>query len=176
MKKIVLMLIIFLIKPVFAEFEVHFTPSSACEDSIVRLIKTSQKTIDIAVYAINNNKIVSALKEAHNRGVHLRILTDRLQASSKSSKVLDLYRYGISIKVNSRFKIEHNKFAIFDGMRVSTGSFNWTNPASEKNSENCLFVMQDKKIVANYEQRFNELWKLNSDVKSNNWFERKLMK
>ena len=174
MKKIVLMLIIFLIKPVCAEMEVYFTPSSACEDSIVSLIKQSQKTIDIAVYSINNDQIVSALKEAHNRGVSLRILTDRLQASSKNSKVLDLYQYGINIKVNSKYKIEHNKFAVFDGFTVSTGSFNWTNPASQKNSENCLFVTRDIKTVVAYAQRFNELWGLNSDIKSHNWFERKL--
>ncbi|MBP5615256.1 MAG: phospholipase D family protein [Alphaproteobacteria bacterium] len=174
MKKIFLIFAMLLIKPVSAELEVHFTPSSECEDSIVHLIKTSQKTIDVAIYSINNDQIVSALKEAHNRGVYLRILTDRMQAASKSSKVLDLYQFGINIKVNSKFRIEHNKFAVFDAAKVSTGSFNWTNPASKKNSENCLFVTENPKVIVMYENRFNELWKLNSDIKSDNWFERKL--
>lgn len=174
MKKIILFICLFFYQTAFATVEVHFTPSTECEDSIIDLIENAQKTIDVAVYSINNNQIISALKKAHKRGVKLRILTDKLQASSKSSKVLDLYKFGIHIKVNSRYKIEHNKFAVFDGTKVSTGSFNWTNPASEKNSENCLFVMRDKKVVATYEKRFNELWNLNSDKKSNHWFERKL--
>lgn len=174
MKKIFLTIFLLFTTPAFAELEVYFTPSRTCEDSIVNLIRLSQKTVDAAVYSINNDQIVSALKEAHNRGVHLRILTDKLQAGSKSSKVLDLYRYGINIKVNTKFKIEHNKFAVFDGTKLSTGSFNWTNPASEKNSENCLFITKDEQVVASYEKRFNELWNLNSDIKSDNWFERKL--
>lgn len=173
MKKIFWFVIFLFCMPAGAKVEVHFTPSSACEDSIVSLIGSANKTIDAAVYSINNNEIVRALKEAHQRGVKLRILTDKTQAGLKSSKVLDLYRYGINIKVNSSFKIEHNKFAIFDGQKVSTGSFNWTNPASQKNSENCLFVAHDSKTVARYAKRFNELWALNSDIKSHDWFERK---
>lgn len=173
MKKILLLIIIFFCLPVYAKVKVHFTPSLECENSIVGLINTSNKTIDIAVYSINNNQIVEALKKAHGRGIKLRILTDKLQASSKHSKVLDLYEYGINIRVNSKHKIEHNKFAVFDGKKVSTGSFNWTNSASNNNSENCLFVTQDKKTIDAYKKRFNELWKLNTSKKSKRWFNRK---
>jgi len=174
MKKTFLIIGMLLSFPAFAKVEVHFTPSKACEESIIDLINNSNKTIDAAVYSINNTHIVSALKKAHNRGVRLRILTDKLQASSKSSKVLDLYEFGINIKVNSKFKIEHNKFAIFDHSSVSTGSFNWTNPASAKNSENCVFLIKDKHTVNAYQQRFENLWLINSKTKSDNWFERKL--
>ena len=174
MKKIFLLIVVFVCFPVYAKVEVHFTPSTRCEDSIVGLINSSGKTIDIAVYSINNNQIVNALKNAHNRGVKLRILTDKLQASSKYSKVLDLYLYGIDVKVNSKYKIEHNKFAIFDGNKISTGSFNWTESASQKNSENCVFVKRDKQTINSYKKRFEELWQLNSYNKSEKWFERKI--
>lgn len=84
-----------------------------------------------------------------------------------------MYEYGINIRVNSKHKIEHNKFAVFDGKKVSTGSFNWTNSASNKNSENCIFVTQDKKTIDAYKKRFNELWRLNTGKKSRRWFNRK---
>lgn len=87
--------------------------------------------------------------------------------------MLDLYREGINIRVNNRHKIEHNKFAIFDGNKVSTGSFNWTNLASEKNSENCLLISREQKTVAAYKKRFEELWRLNDRAKSESWFDRK---
>ena len=90
MKKIFVLIIIFFCLPVYAKVKVHFTPSLECENSIVGLINNSKKTIDIAVYSINNNQIVEALKKAHGRGIKLRILTDKLQASSKHSKVFDL--------------------------------------------------------------------------------------
>ncbi len=152
-----------------AEIMVAFTPSENCENQIVQLINSSQKSIDAAVYAINNSKIVAALKSAHDRRVNLRILTDKLQAAQKSSAVQELFQYGVNIKVNSRYKIEHNKFAVFDNRVLVTGSYNWTNAASRKNSENCLFIRQNKNVIKKYRQRFDELWQANAQNKSDNW-------
>ena len=175
MKKIlfVIALIIFICLPCSAKVDVRFTPSTDCEDYIIKYINASEKTIDIAVYSINNDKIVAALKRAYDRGIKLRILTDRLQASAKSSKVIDLYKYGVNIRVNSKHKIEHNKFAIYDGKAASTGSFNWTNPATDKNSENCVFLVRDKNAVNKYYHRFEQLWSMNTKQKSDNWFKKK---
>lgn len=154
------------------QLQVYFSPSSRCENKIVDLIANTEENIDAAVYAINNDEIVKALKKAHDRGVKIRILTDRLQASNKSSKVRDLYNYGINIRVHSRFKIEHNKFAVFDGKIASSGSYNWTNPASDKNSENCIFFIRNSHAVQEFQSRFNYLWRINTKTKSDLWFER----
>ena len=176
MKKImcVIIVFVFICYPCFAEVDVKFTPSTECEDAIINYINSSKETIDIAVYSINNDKIVDALKNAYDRGIMLRILTDRLQASAKSSKVIDLYRYGINIRVNTKHKIEHNKFAVYDQKVASTGSFNWTNPASNKNSENCVFIIRNKSAVKEYANRFEYLWMLNTKKNSNKWFQQKI--
>lgn len=163
-------LLVFLSSPAIAVEYVFFSPSSQCEDEIIRLINQSRDKIDIAVYAINNDNIVAALKQAFSRGVKIRILTDRLQASNKSSKARELYTLGFDIKVNSKYKIEHNKFAIFDDKYVSGGSYNWTNPASRQNSENCIFFKDNQPIVEAYRNRFEYLWQINTQEKSDQWF------
>lgn len=175
MKRIVYIVVIMILltSVALAEVKVAFTPSMDCENMIIEQIERAKHSITVAVYSINNINIVKALEKAHNRGLDLKILTDRLQASGKSSKVIDLYEYGINIRVHSKNKIEHNKFAIFDGEVVSTGSYNWTNPASSKNSENCLFLEQDRKAVAEYKNRFEELWLMNTEEKSDRWFGKK---
>ena len=175
MKKIVclIFLLFMYVGSTCAKVEVSFTPSKSCENSIVSLINKSRYKIDIAVYSINNDQIVRALKKAHDRGVKIRILTDRLQAAGKSSKVLDLYRYGINIRVHSKNKIEHNKFAVFDEKAATTGSYNWTNPASDKNSENCLFLTKNDDVIEKYNNRFKYLWQINTKSASDKWFERK---
>lgn len=173
MRGILFALILFLPSLVHADdLKVFFSPSLKCETKIVDLINKSEERIDAAVYAINNDDIVCALKKAHDRGVKIRILTDRLQASNKSSKVRDLYNYGINIRVHSKFKIEHNKFAVFDGKIASSGSYNWTNPASDKNSENCIFFIRNRRAVREFQDRFNYLWRINTKTKSDLWFER----
>ena len=172
MKNLILLLVLFPYLA-YAKVSVYFSPSTKCEQEIVELINQSQSNIDVAMYSINNDEIVDALKRAHDRGVKIRILTDKLQASSKYSKVIELYRHGINIRVHSKFKIEHNKFAVFDGKSASTGSFNWTNAATSKNSENCLFLINEPDYAKIYQQRFEELWEMNTETKSEQWFEKR---
>ena len=40
-----------------AATEIYFTPSRACERNIIKNIRAAKKSIDIAVYSINNDKI-----------------------------------------------------------------------------------------------------------------------
>lgn len=154
------------------DISVYFTPSPDCEDAIVRLIDNTQNSLDAALYTITSKRLSEALMRAQKRGVFVRILTDRLQASNKNSQVRTLKANGVNIRVHSRYKIEHNKFAVFDAQIVSTGSYNWTSAAMLKNSENCLFIRHNKKIVAKFLERFAFLWQVNSPQKSDQWFQK----
>ena len=51
----------------------------------------------------------------------------------------------------------HNKFAIFDGKHVESGSYNWTDSATKSNAENCMFFEQEDKV---FTKQFNYLWEL----------------
>lgn len=141
--------------------EVYFSPSADCENRIVKAIKESKKEIKIAVYSLNNHKIADAMREAKKRGVSLQILTDSIQASQKSSLALRLLNEGFDLKLHSKYKIEHNKFAVFDNALVSTGSFNWTGAAARSNSENCVFLSESD-VVKKFSDRFKFLWQTNS--------------
>ena len=153
--------------------EIAFTPSKVCEEKIIELINNSHNSIDVAVYSINNQRIIDALYRARQRDVFIRILTDKLQASGKYSKVEEMHSNGLNIRVHTKNKIEHNKFAVFDGKSASTGSFNWTNSATSKNSENCLFLINEPDYAKIYQQRFEELWEMNTETKSEQWFEKR---
>lgn len=135
---------------------VYFTPGNDCENNIIAEINNAKK-IDIAVYSITNQNIVDALVDAKNRGAKVRIITDRLQSAGRYSLVEELEESGIPVVTNIKHKIMHNKFAIFDGKRIESGSYNWTKSASESNAENCMFFDQEDKL---FTKQFNYLWKL----------------
>ena len=123
-------------------------------------MRGAQATLDIAIYSINNVKIVEALRDAKGRGVKIRILIDRVQANGVGNRetTLSLKNDGFDVRIHSKNKIQHNKFAVADGVRVETGSFNWTMPAEHSNEENCLFV-NDPVIASAYAKHFRgHLW------------------
>lgn len=101
--------------------ESYFTPGTECEYRIIAELSRAT-TIDIAVYSITNPKIAKAIIAAHRRGAHVRIVMDRTMAGHKSSMIDELAATGIPVCTNRRHKIEHNKFAFFDNMRMVTGS------------------------------------------------------
>ncbi|MBU2572836.1 MAG: hypothetical protein KKH28_02005 [Elusimicrobia bacterium] len=52
----------------------------------------------------------------------------------------------------------HNKYAIFDGTALQTGSANWTSYAENSSYENMMFVY-DGSIIRGYQQNFEWMWK-----------------
>ena len=135
---------------------VYFTPGTDCENNIIAEINNAKK-IDIAVYSITNQNIVDAIIDAKERGAKIRVITDRLQSKGKYSLVNELFDADIPVITNIGHKIMHNKFAIFDGKRIESGSYNWTESASKSNAENCTFFEQENKT---FSKQFEYLWGL----------------
>lgn len=166
MKYLLLIFLLFLSQNAFSK--VMF--GKECESQIIELINNSNKSINVAVYSINNLNIIEALLDAKNRGVEIKILTDRIQASGKSSKVNFLHEEGFDVKIHSKDRIMHHKFAIFDNEKAIKGSFNWTYSAANKNSEDCDLVENENDIYTLYE-RFLYLWDVNLKNLSECYFE-----
>ncbi len=137
------------------DVKTYFTPGPDCETHIINEINRARNTVDIAVYSITNRPISDAIISAHNRGVRVRIITDRAQSHVRGASIPEFRRAGIPTITNKSHKIMHHKFAIFDGRRVMSGSYNWTENASHRNAENCdFFAIPNNK----YPNRFEYLW------------------
>lgn len=149
-----------------AKTTAYFSPKGGCEDHVVAAIRQAKSHMDIAMYALNNEQILSELKDAKDRGVEIRILLDKTQAFGNKDETLWLRKEGFKVKIHSHNRIQHNKFAIFDDIIVETGSFNWTTPAEQVNDENCIFL-DETPVIKSYQAQFDDtLWPENSESKS----------
>ena len=146
---------------------------SDCETKLTELIGGATDYIDVSVYAINNKRLVDALIAAHQRGVRLRVLTDRLQAAGNSSRIWDLVAAGVPLRVHTHKRIMHTKVAIYDGTSVSSGSLNWTEPAVHKNEEVCDIFINEPDYAAQHQALFDQRWEANSEEKSQEWLTEK---
>ena len=164
-----LFLLFFSFLPLSLHAEGLVLKETECEKKLVELIDGATDYIDVSVYSINNKKLVSALIEAHRRGVKVRVLTDRLQAAGSSSRIWDLLEAGVPLRVHSHKKIMHTKVAVYDGLSVSSGSLNWTEPAVHKNEEVCDIFINDPEYALQHQHLFDERWESNSEEKSTEW-------
>jgi phosphatidylserine/phosphatidylglycerophosphate/cardiolipin synthase-like enzyme len=140
--------------------EVYFSPEGGIRDQLIRRINASTSTIDIAVYSFTSGEIAQALAEAHKRGVNIRVIRDLSQTANKHDEDAFLERQGIAVRVLSGrppHGVMHDKFAVFDGKVVETGSFNWTVNGEKYSHENALFF-DDPKLIQAFNEEFEKLW------------------
>lgn len=135
----------------------YFSPGEDCLNRIRRFISEAQRTLDICVFTITDNRIVDRLIEAHKRGVRVRIISDDLKSEDLGSDMEHLEQSGISCIYDATEAHMHHKFALADGHSLLNGSFNWTRSATTVNSENIL-VTNDPKLVNRYVNEFEKLW------------------
>lgn len=58
----------------------------------------------------------------------------------------------------------HNKFCIFDGSILITGSYNWTYSAENRNAEN-IIITDEGNVCEDYTKYFTDLWNQLTEVK-----------
>lgn len=150
------------IPPSFYKSEAYFSPDGGIKDRLVRAIDESANSIDMAVFNVTSRDLKLALERAKKRGVSIRIITDSQQVKDAHSEIFALRDEGFNIKlVHGPDKgIMHDKFAVFDGRLLVTGSYNWTYSAQRYNYENAVF-MTDPGIIKRYQKEFDGIWDFN---------------
>ncbi|MEZ6142528.1 MAG: phospholipase D-like domain-containing protein [Zavarzinella sp.] len=135
-----------------------FSPGMACIQEILRQIQLARTSIDVCVFTITDDRISDALIQAHSRGIKVRVITDNDKSEDQGSDIVRLVRAGIPCIMDETEAHMHHKYAIFDDVRLLSGSFNWTRSATEYNNEN-LIVTPDSKLVKEFRSNFEKLWK-----------------
>ena len=167
-KLILILLILFGLNPVFAQqsgsatsspiISAYFSPDGGVRDKIIAKINLTKTSIRLAIYSFTSGEIAWALEQAKSRGVDIAIVADGGQSSGKNSEINYLISKGIPVKLlkGKGRGIMHNKFAIFDGKEVVTGSYNWTENAEKNNYENAIFIA-DPQVAQSYSAEFDRL-------------------
>lgn len=144
--------------------QIAFSPGEDCRALIQQEIKRSQKSIDICVFTITDQPLRDAILSAHKRGIAVRILSDQDKANDLGSDIDYLMHKGVDVLLDTSPWHMHHKFALFDGVRLLNGSFNWTRSASDRNQEN-LTLTDNPEIVSAFTTEFEALWTRHSSVR-----------
>jgi phosphatidylserine/phosphatidylglycerophosphate/cardiolipin synthase-like enzyme len=137
--------------------ETFFTPKDEITPIIVKLIDSSQHTLDIAAFSFSHRDIAKAIIRAHERGVRVRFVMDYTQSRLTTCRAIDLIEAGIEVRTRHRRGFQHNKYIVIDQAVVITGSFNFS-PASEAfNTENVLVIRKAPDVVTAFVADFETI-------------------
>ncbi|MEE2713275.1 MAG: phospholipase D-like domain-containing protein [Planctomycetota bacterium] len=142
--------------PFIADFA--FSPGEACLNKIRGLFTSSRTSVDVCVFTITDDRLASAIIEAHGRGVAVRVVTDDQKASDRGSDIDRIIDSGVPVRMDRSEHHMHHKFAVFDARTLLTGSYNWTRSAARENEENVL-ILTERSVVGGFSRVFEDLWK-----------------
>lgn len=142
-----------------AESAAYFTPGDSGPRAIAGLFNRARHSVDVCVFTITDDRIASAMLDAHRRGVTLRVISDDEKAHDTGSDIRELRRAGISLHTDRDPNHMHHKFAVFDRTTLLTGSYNWTRGAAEHNFENFI-ITNEAGLVTSFVREFERLWGL----------------
>jgi phosphatidylserine/phosphatidylglycerophosphate/cardiolipin synthase-like enzyme len=144
----------------------YYSPDKNLEHVDVDLISQSSGHLDIAAYSFTNRAIATAVVNAANRGLHVRIYRDYDQYSQEDGRdqfVSELFHgnRNIQIRVKHSRTLMHLK-AFSDGNYLRDGSANFS--ASAKHQDNSLTISKDADQIKAYESKFEEMWSRSDNI------------
>ena len=131
--------------------------SPGAENALLALINGAQKSLDIYNEEMADTKVTSALADAANRGVAVRI--DMTYSSEWKTAFAGLVQAGASVRTyaaNARLYI-HAKVIVADDTRAYVGSQNFSSGSLQKNRELGI-VVTDPSIIGSIEGTFEKDW------------------
>ncbi len=148
-----------------SNIKVYFSKTSGAfykdgaDNIIIQSINEATNSIYLAMYNFTNKNIKQAIIDAKNRGLDVKIVTDKKYkniAVFKKFKDIGI----IVIDDDDQTKSMHNKILIIDEHIVYIGSANYTVYAFYRNYENIIKI-KDKNIAKIYKDKLDNLFAKN---------------
>jgi phosphatidylserine/phosphatidylglycerophosphate/cardiolipin synthase-like enzyme len=137
---------------------VYFTtPDRSASDStivqaLVGYIDGAKSSIDVAAFELDNRAVTEALVRAVKRGVKVRLACETNYINESGVKALQAV--GVPVVDDRRDgALMHDKFMVFDGKSVWTGSMNFTENCAYRNNNHGVYV-DDARVAASYATKF----------------------
>lgn len=148
-----------------ASAQVGFSPEGTAQQLVINVIGSAKYNIRMMAYSFTAPDIMKALIAAKRRGVDVKIVVDENGNTGRASRAaMNLVtNAGIPLRVNSNYKIQHDKVIIVDGRHVETGSFNYTASAEKYNSENAIVMWDAPELAGQYLKHWQSRWNQGRD-------------
>lgn len=134
---------------ILAAIQVFFSPHGGCTGAIVKEIGNAKTSVLVQAYSFTSMPIEQAVAAAKMRHLDVQVILDKSWPNESPKVEPLLVTSGVTVFIDAKHAIAHNKIIIIDNATVITGSFNFTNQAELMNAEN-LLVIHDAKLAAQY--------------------------
>lgn len=159
------------IKIILTDYTKTLKPDKKCSNEVctqfVTLVNNAKDSIDIALYGWTTiPKVKQSLTNALSRGVKIQIVYDTKTKGENyypdTEEFLKTFAQKRSDKIDGNSQLTnalmHNKFAIFDGEKVFTGSMNFSETGFSGFNQNSVVIINSKPAAEIFKNEFEQMF------------------
>lgn len=128
---------------------------------LLKQLSASFETINVAISWLTDTDLIKELAIKAKEGVTVIVIINddeiNNHANSRFLKELKIAGAEILLIKNQESNLMHNKFCVIDNSTLITGSYNWTNNATN-NSENIVVIKGEQKLIDEYNYEFQRIY------------------
>lgn len=135
----------------------RFSSQGSVGKAVTEALRDTKERLTLALYGFDNTDLGEELLKLVKKNVAVRLKVDTARSAGKKIVKLmeQLKAGGVQVQAVAPNGRNHNKFAVIDGKRVLTGSYNWT-LKSENNWEN-LLILDCPELAKSYESEWERI-------------------
>lgn len=146
------------------EPEVFF--NGAEKDLMIKIIHEAKKSIDIAMYRIQEEDAINSIVEASKKkSLTIRMILNKDKFNcdyiSLIEKEYDIEGGNFKIKWKNTGAIMHRKLMVVDGKTITLGSTNWTDNALKNKNWEITLISNNIDIAKKITEQFDKEWESN---------------
>jgi len=135
----------------------YFSRQDNVTEIIINTIDKANESIYMMMYSFTLRSVAEKLVEKHEQGIGVYVILEPTQISNYS-QCNYLNSSGVFVFVDNHTGLMHHKVIIIDGKIVICGSYNLSNNAEKKNSEDIILVRDENgEISQRFIQEFNRI-------------------
>jgi len=142
--------------------QVYFSPEDDVMNRIIPIVRGAQSSVRFLAFSFTDQALGQAMIDRAGRGVDVSGVFEKVGSETESSDLRALFCAKVPARQDGNPKFLHDKLIVVDNRTLITGSFNFSNNATDNNDENVVII--DSPDIANlYTQEFDRVWALATD-------------
>ena len=139
------------------QVQIMFSPEDNVVPNVLERIQNAESDIRFMAFSYTLDELGEAMRARAEEGVNIQGIFEVRGSETEFSEMPAMFCAGLDVRQDGNSFTFHHKVIIIDNHTVLTGSFNFSDNATNDNDENML-IIQDADFAAQYIAEFERAW------------------
>jgi phosphatidylserine/phosphatidylglycerophosphate/cardiolipin synthase-like enzyme len=143
--------------------QVYFSPEDDVLNRIIPIVEGAQSNIRFLAFSFTDYPLAQTMIDRHSAGVDVAGVYEKTGSETEGAELRTFWCARVPVRQDGNPRFLHDKVIVVDNRIVITGSFNFSNNATDNNDENVI-IIDNPEIAALYMEEFGHVWSIATDI------------